>query len=343
MEKEPLLERVSGCLLGGAIGDAMGMPMGGLSPYAVQLRFGEVDGFFAGARSSAGSTTPLTQICHSTVLAIMRGGVEHLAQARADLTSKNAPEFNWPASMRVRPDPHDKGCLPMDANPVVGAVPMGLAAAAGGWTEAELAKSVKAVVGASHASKTVQLCGFVVARMIQRCAMEPEKLADPADLYSRDSSLLSSIIDFCERAEASFRDEEAGDDRLSKRLLHAKRRLQARSTLDAFAGSNGNSEHCLESVPFSIFCFLHKCPETFDCASLAAASGRAAALNATLVGSLVGAYAGLRAIPDGLRDGVANVGGLLRMSERLVGIIHRTSPKPEQIDERTEEGPPGAP
>ena len=61
MEKDVLKSKIRGCLIGSAIGDALGMPVEGLNYYQIQKKYGEVNEFIDGYLP-AGSYTDDTQL-----------------------------------------------------------------------------------------------------------------------------------------------------------------------------------------------------------------------------------------------------------------------------------------
>lgn len=61
MEKDMLRSKIMGCLIGSAIGDALGMPVEGLNYYQIRKKYGEIDEMIDGTLP-AGSYTDDTQL-----------------------------------------------------------------------------------------------------------------------------------------------------------------------------------------------------------------------------------------------------------------------------------------
>lgn len=312
MERDKFLEKVSGSLLGLAVGDALGMPANGLVPFEVNSRFQYIDGFYPGTSLPAGAHTGVTNSALLAAAALIG------AASAAEVFSKYAHSMR-PGSLDD--DTKDAILKGMPSESLDGwflsrLVPVGVAVAAKNLNQSDHIDLCKTMVGFSHKRKLAMLAGFVVSSVVMEMSTNAAELS-ATDLYDKEGSLLDRLVNMSERAERGFENEP---EKLWQRLLYVRRGLQRGAKHAEIIGLNGNSANILESVPFSLFCFLNS-PDSFDCVNRAASMGRAASLNASLTGAFVGAYLGSAPIREDLRDGVQNSGRIREAGKRLVDAV----------------------
>lgn len=294
---ERLAGRISGCLLGMVVGDAMGMPADGMSPWEVWLNFQKMDGYHGCPRtkSKPGTYTGITQLAmtcsgclaeapdlDTNVLASKLLGMHKKGSLRARHgVSEAMGRLSSGASMAdlVGEDGEYMAMMP----------PIGVVAACKKLPDSWLVSSCRAAASVSTLRKQAMIPGVAIAWLARELA-KYEQAVDSDELYSSDESAISRLISFCENLEA-----KAGvtilADRMSSRITHARDRIDVDCKPEEFAGSCGSSWRATEAAGLAIFCFLKSVDEEASI-RVAAGLGGAAPLVAALVGGLVGAYMG---------------------------------------------------
>lgn len=334
MEKDVLLDRVAGCLLGMAVGDAMGMPAIGMTPYEVMLYFQSIDGFYGtrveSPNGKPGFYTGVTELGIVSAGSIIRkGGVidaADMASAHLEFSKHKPARWNQ-ATTNVMFNESGEMATCRDAEFLGKMMVVGLLAAAKGWHDQELASECKKVANFTTTHKPTVLAGFSLAKVTSQIVKNKKSLGGPLELYDMDTSLLASIVGTCSRAELGFGDEDR--DKLSGRLMFARRSLQSKKSIELFAAANGTAATANLAVPLALFSFMYS-PDCFDQVGVVAGLGGASSINAALVGGLVGAYSGAGVIPAGLRDQVENSGKIMGISEKFAAALSSKEEKPEE-------------
>ena len=143
MDKDVLADRFSGCLLGMAMGDALGSPADGLSPFLAIKRFQHLDGFFRGGRY--GFATSLALNLAGAVVA--EGGLSRSAVIKAHLAilpKLPPPWTNVVSQLSSGKQLEECGCADsMDAWSALKMVPVGLWGALRGMDDADLLRACR--------------------------------------------------------------------------------------------------------------------------------------------------------------------------------------------------------
>ncbi len=88
----------------------------------------------------------------------------------------------------------------------------------------------------------------------------------------------------------------------------------------------GTSADALEAIPAAVYCFL-KHPRNYSGAVIAAVNGGDAADSiAALAGGMVGAFAGIDAVPQQWREEIENADVLLGVAENLAAVVREKIP-----------------
>lgn len=304
------LDRVSGCLLGLAVGDALGGPANGLTPYDVSNKLGDVDGYWDNRYSGLSQAA----LCVAQFLA---GSLK----SRVDMASRPELARGLRASLARKSSGSDRE-WPPDVKRVAGPDP-------GGGDSASLAAamapvglfgplSAKFFAATLAAPRRDVAAAMVPAKIISELVLRPSWAKDPGSLYAGSNSLLSVVARFCRRAAEGGGEED--DDPLWLRLQAVQKKLNGNSSVEEAAGVFGNRGPWRESVPFSVFCFM-RAPDDAKAIVSAARMGGAASVNAALVGAMCGACAGASVVAGPTRDELENNVKIMALAEMVAARV----------------------
>lgn len=315
-------KRVSGCrgcLLGLAVGDAMGHTVDEKSWEEIRQDYGP-NGLLGydlvnGCASASAYTQVASYVSNGLLLGVTRGKPELYLRyivlslrewARAQHFPRD-PEKSWCwvakiPQMRVRKckDSRMLDALRMDppgamdkpvnrassTGSLPGAVVVGLACNNRGMDRALAPKLGAQTVALTHGNVETFLCGSVLAECIASILDDPEK------------SLKEQFNHAIEVMEAEFGSLYGQAGELAD-LLHSvmekaeKGSLDSREAMEGFACNT--APECLAGALYACMC----CPDDFDGAMILAVnhSGRSAAVG-SLVGAILGAHMGAEALPE---------------------------------------------
>lgn len=304
----PRREQYVGCLVGLAVGDALGYPVEGLSLAQIRERHGPagIEDFAGGRGYPPGCYSDDTQLTLAVGRALVAAGrrpTDELMDAicREFVAWYRSPEMERGPGLTTLAacanlargvpwnesgNPESKGC-----GAAMRVAPIGLYY----YRDPEqLCHAAKLSALATHAHPTgvaaAVVNAYAVARAVERAPL---------------GRLLEELLRLA--------------NRLSEELAGALRKVEQCGVLappDAFArfGETGSAEEVLASA---LFCFL-RTPEDFRATVLAAAnsSGDSDSI-AAMAGALSGAYNGAAAIPEKWRRRVENAAELQRLAVEL--------------------------
>lgn len=316
-----LADKFRGALLGMAIGDALGMPADGMTPYEVIRSFQSLDGFFRRPDQGmdAGQYTSNAQM--ALVLAKAMSLPAGMDGAPEQYLSMKSPKELSPGvrksldRLRAGLGKQSPACgASADFLPRV--VPVGLWAAATKAGAGSMLRACRDAAQPTHSDKKAIISSYAVARIVMESASRSKDINSPYRLYEAGDSLLSRIASVVRDAEARLPPGEAPDDLFWMRLRDVMSMLSAhKSPLEAAAmfGTGGSTR---DVVPVALFCFL-RAPDDYKSCMEAANLGGLASIRASLVGGMVGAFAGEGAFPMGLRNAVENSSRITALAEAL--------------------------
>jgi ADP-ribosylglycohydrolase len=291
MNRETLVDRFSGSLLGLAIGEALGLPVDGLTPFEVICKYEQVDGFFplpskGIVAGQIGRETRAAAGCCKAILFQKEEGV---------LSEKAVVAFLEKTEARDPFNEHEpaRGLFSKMA-------PVGLFASASGTPDQQMATACKRL--AEKAEKRHVLAAFLYAVAVREIALNRDSIQNPYELYDSDKSLLVRLREISAKAESKMEDCET---RLCDMLDFVRRRLMKKSDLMSFRNMLGGAAKPSESLCRCLFAFLRS-PDEFQSVTAVAGCGGNASMDAALVGGLVGAYCGASFLPKDMRDQVEN-------------------------------------
>ena len=294
MDIEYLKDKFAGCLLGLAIGDALGMPAKGMTPIQVMSKLhSPIDGYYASEGRVAGqySSEAISAICVLKALALRKANPIDFEQLRIAL---EAEQFDLRANSTEFPA----------ATAFSRIVPMAMFAAAKDMEPASIAKICK-FLGKKDASKMDMLAMFIFAMMIKELIRNPDQLNTPSELYDADTSLLARMVQTARKSEDRFEHLDISN-RLSEQLDFVRRKLMGKScnpiTMFGYFGNEGNIN---ASLALNVFLYMNV-PDDFNTICKAAALGGPAMINGAMVGALIGATIGSGLMPAEMKDNVQN-------------------------------------
>jgi ADP-ribosylglycohydrolase len=303
MDREFAGNRFAACLLGLTLGDALGRPAADLTPYQVLRKFQFIDGFFKGNGEPGQYTCESRAALAISSHLLKHGNLEGLDEPLANLALHDPPDIGSPA----------RGFLPMF-------VPVGLYAAAKGLDDHGVKDCCKKIVVLTKRSRSDAIAGVLLAFVIREIVRNHDSLLNPYELYDSDRSLLSRAMGFCLEMESKTDETE---DRLYEKIGFVRKRLMERPQPDmaVLVGTMGNRATTAECLCRSTYCFLYA-PDDFSTICKTASLGGSAPLDASLVGALVGAYAGLAVFPQDMKDQLENGSKVealgIKLAERLM-------------------------
>ena len=298
MDSDFLINRITGVFFGLGIGDALGKPVTGLSPFEIMSRYQTVDAFYGHKHDKPGQYSHIARDAFYIARSIYENGTINIDDLTQKITTKEA-EFQPDFLPRVVPVAAHLCFNPVDDTTIL--------------------KTCRDVVMITQKQKISVLPAFIIAKIIVDCIRNRKALDNPSDLYQSDKSLLARIIETLQQAEKRL--EIKPKILFSDRIMFTRKKLQARISIEEFLGMNGNRETD-ECAAFSLFCFM-KSPDSFNSVIAAASMGGNASVNACLVGSMVGAYTGPICFAQDFKDNVENSSKILSWGEDFVGKFYK--------------------
>ncbi len=292
MDRDSLLSRFTGLIHGLAIGDALAKPTTGLSPYEIMCRYQIMDAFYPDNYDGPGKNSPIAKNAFIVLKSIFENGkiVQEDIKPKLFEEKNNQPSF----LTRILPLAGFLSFTPIDDITII--------------------KECKDLVFTTHQDRNFVLPAFAIAKCAIDCIRNRKSLDNPNDLFQKDLSLMSRIINTIQAMEKTLKTKP--DFLFSDRLAFTRRKLQSRVSIEEFLGINGNTT-ANECACFSLFCFM-KSPDSFKTICTAASMGGSANVNASLVGGLVGGYSGGICFQEDLRDNVESSSKLSTMVENLI-------------------------
>jgi ADP-ribosylglycohydrolase len=306
-----MLSKFQGCLMGVAIGDAMGMPVETWKHAQIkQLNGGAgITGFIAPvqqrildtANLNAGETTDDWQLTKAVAASLIRcsGRFDMLDCAMEHLAEYDKRLFGWGKGTQIALEAIKTGqrIVGRDALPAAGpgqgcgngivmkVAPIALAGFVRGDVEPDVWTSCKALGMITHPDIRASIAAYAVSLVLQSALSGPLSTASGL-------ATLAKVISAIERVEAQ---EAISTDLISDVLKKIPENLKTAENLRLAVGCGF---HALQTVGFTIGTFLRH-PTDFRSGVLEAANaGGDSDTHASVVGALIGANVGLEAIPQ---------------------------------------------
>jgi len=314
MDPKQLAGRFVGCIVGFAVGDALGMPAQFLTRDQIRRYYGKsIAGFIKAHPGHAsdslvqGSYTDDTQMMLATAESLIEcRGMDAARQAEALLSwYANAAPHRTPMRANIRACKHLSAGRPWTKSGVfsggcgaaVRMPPIGLFFFR--CPEALIRAALDACM-MTHTDPRARSASVAVAYLVARLVQSNEK-----------SSPGEQVLETADKV-ASLDQDMAAMLRWVTQMLH----LNPEEALFEI----GTSSDAIETIPAATYCFL-KYPRNFQNAVLAAVNaGDASDSVAALTGSMVGAYSGIDVIPREWQLGVENPDVLTGTAEALAAL-----------------------
>jgi ADP-ribosylglycohydrolase len=301
--EKPALSRIEGCVIGLAVGDALGMPTEGLTRHEIRARWGRVSDFIAAADLRAGQYTDETQSAIALAESIARNrGFDPEAAASA--------LRDWCAGGDVRrPSPGTaQACVRLTR---------GTAWSESGSDSADCAAAAPAaLIGLLHCRNPEKpaedaAAATVITHRDQRAVAGAVAMAAAVAYLVRADVTgdVPSVLDHAASASAAHSREMAAAIKAVGDLLD----LAPRMAMDEI----GYSGFAVEAVPAAFYCFAVTPDDFAESVLLAVNTGGRASSIAAMTGALGGAHLGLEAIPSRWVEGVEGSQRLRQLAREL--------------------------
>lgn len=314
------IDRIRGCLLGTAVGDALGRPVEGWDREAIGRRFGRIDVYHTDVEGSgeaatfeAGQWTDDTQFTFAIVDALAAGADSDLPR-RVVAKYRQLEPRRWGPSTSRAMDRLDGGVSWLDsgadAGPTNGAAmraaPFGVV-----WALRELSKEdafdlLRPVMEITHGHPASVVAAFGQAFAVRRLL-----LIDPQDLNLQ--TFWISVVEMVDWAERMF---DHADRTISDRLS----RLEPESGQDVdslLELTDGAGIEARAAWPFALAMFCTRTEDVRAALADTVSAGGDADTTGAMVGALAGALHGWSAFPPALQDGLDEAEALLARADAL--------------------------
>ncbi len=296
----PTTDRLLGALLGTAVGDALGMPIGGFSHQNVRMFYRGIKEYRDDERRGelkAGQWTAHTQRTFALVRAMMSEPNNPEATAAAFQHELEGIDLRRYATDSKSP-----------TNAVAVAVaPIGVFAARRGWSGLEIISWIEELFGQTHGHPSALSAGVGQAFAVSE-AIQTQSTDGPA--------FILSVADVVLEAEVHFGGHHHVSDRLRGLSAHVDE-----FPLDLQDRCNGTGAAADESFPFAIAMFARG-SELAEASLLSAINvgGDANSIGAML-GALLGARNGWSAFLEAWRTGLEDVERLTAKVQCLIDVL----------------------
>ncbi len=317
MDRDLLKDKFAGCILGLAIGDALGAPVDGMTPLQVMSKYhAPIDGYYSCKEKGMAPgqyTTETTAAVRVAQNIIAHGSLQTEGEFADKLPGWNP---SWgAASFYTR------------------SVPIALMAVAKEIMSADMVPVCKQLSIPMKITRPQVLALFVYADMIRELIRNADQYTRPYDLFDAESSLLGRIVLNCAKTEAKF-GEEGIDNRLSERLDFVRRQLMKNCDLPRFLGLNGVLNDIQSVLAVAIFAYMST-PDDFGTICKLVSMGGPASTHGALIGALIGATIGSSLMPTEMKDEVQNG---VRLEGLAIELLNKTSKEEQETQpEKAEE------
>jgi ADP-ribosylglycohydrolase len=305
-------DRIAGCLLGGAVGDALGLPMEGIGRRRAAKMFsaGPLRHRFAFGR---GMCSDDTEHACMTARAILAHPADADAFARA---------LAWKLRWWLLGLPAGVGLATLRA---IIRLWIGVPPDRSGVRSAGNGPAMRAaIIGAYFGDDDLRLQQYI--RASTRLTHSDPRAERGALLIALAAAHAARTGDANGFLELALRETDNDGDREIHQLLvraaeHLRLDARPQEFADAIGLSRGVSGYINHTVPIALFCWLHS-PRSFEEAvGSCVALGGDTDSTAAIVGALVGATAGASAVPRSLLNGLTefprSVSGMRRLARAL--------------------------
>lgn len=310
------IDHIVGALLGTAVGDALGMPVEGLSHQNVRMYYKGIKEYRADEKRGdlqTGQWTGDTQRTFAMAGVLALGGTEYatrLAEAYTNLLPE-ARRWDPVTIQRVKDNTLDLPHEPTNGAAMI-AAPLGAWWAATGATRDAAFNLMMPLFSVTHRHPAALAAGFGQACAIKVVLTTPEAILDRDGCWKQ---LVDTVI---------WAEDRLGDDhRVSKRLQRLTNHLRD-FPLDLQDLCDGTGTYADESWPFAVAMFVRN-PRLLEASLLSAINvGGDANTVGAMVGALLGAWHGWAVFPAEWKEGLEATNDLeARASQFAEAMLNR--------------------
>lgn len=334
MLSDSVKDRIGGAMLGLAIGDALGRPPEGLTPYEVALQYGFVNGFYT-PKSGNGGPGSYGMYAQTALVSLM--SLADKKDVGRELLSVKEKKLarGWPTSLLAATDKISTGSAShlagdkelRDGSFLTRALAVGINHSMLKSDDDALKVDVRNVVAITHAKKQALLAGLAIACLARDIIQREDPKINATQLFDSDLSYLAKLTDAVKTLEDGFKQEDRGPDLMWQRLMFTRRCLQSRMDPSSFVGKNGPGKTFQEALSAIIFFFM-RTPDDYTTSVCGAVShGGESALIGSGVAGLIGSYAGTGAFPEDARTALENEQGIIRGWHEMCDLFNETDTK----------------
>ena len=296
----PFHDRLVATVLGSALGDALGMPVEGLSHQNVRTYYKGIKGLVADDKRGdlgAGQWTADTQRARAVMRALTAGAPDSPEEVRQALAGA------LPAEVRRG------GVVSPSSAGAAAAAPLGVQARLRGLADLAAARWASRLLGAIDPHPVAAVATAAQVAALRTClGKDPDAVTG--------GHILGAATTAARDAERLL----GADDRVSTRLARLAGHL-AETPLDLQDRCGGTGAAADEAFPFAV-AMVARSPELVEATLLSAINvgGDTSAVGAC-VGALLGALHGTAAFPEGWLDAVEDADALRAEAEALVAAL----------------------
>jgi len=331
VNRDELSNKVSGTILGMVIGDALGAPARGLTPYQAKKKFQTLDAFYPYEDQRPGFYTHCAQTALLCANALTKGSIGY---GTMEAEYRNAKMKKVPDRVCKESFQRLEAGVPWPKCPeesrgsswLERVVPVGLLSVVRPMTGTEILRACKVVSWPTHWHKPSVAFGGAVACVIRACITEAESHTNPYEMFGSDKSLMSRVVALLKAVDQQMEPEWATEDPIWIRAQETWRMLQRKATPEEFVGYFGLKDDCADAVCLALFLFMRN-PGNMKAVQQAAILGGPSNITAGLVGAMCGAYGGRFFLAQDMIDAVENSPRLVAFCELFTGKLCEEMPK----------------
>ncbi len=315
-------EKFLGALLGSALGDALGKNVEDLTGEEVYSYYGGyVEDFVEPhPHSPAYGLEPHQTSDETTITTILVESI--LAKKAIDIRDFLARLIEWKEQEEKHRNPDPALLVSLEL------ISQGLDPRTEGLSSVSVEGILRSLAVALFHYENPYLCAEA-GRLVSLLTHYSDDIYDASAVYSAFLSLLLQKAYDLSTSEGrldvlDFLKGMVKRERLKKPLDKVKNLLRRRASLDVAIWELGNSTHVLEALPLSIFIFLSNPHDPkkalFDAINSYGELGGDTDAIGYLVGSMVGAYLGVQALPQKLLEKLENLDYYILLAKKLYWI-----------------------
>jgi ADP-ribosylglycohydrolase len=317
-------------MLGMVVGDALGAPARGMTPYQAKKRFQTLDAFYPYGNERPGSYTYAAQLSLICAKAMTKGpytkslfeGEIHGAKIKTvDPETKEALKRLDDAAPR-----NDCPNKTAESSWLERVVPVGLLASVKNMEAKDILGHCLGVAWPTHYHKPSIAYGAAIACVIKSLVTSSEIYSNPYEMFGSEKSLMSRVVAMLKWTDQRVEPNWATEEPIWLRAQETWRMLQRRAGPEEFVGYFGLKNECADAVMLALFLFMRN-PGNFKSVQQAAILGGPSNVTAALVGGMCGAYSGKFFLAQDMIDAIENSPRVVAFCEMFSTKLYEEMPK----------------